>query len=143
MFDRLKVLLAWLIAATLAYALASVAHTQTILAGLGALGVHVGLDARLATTLGDLAGLWRYALVIGLALGLGLPIVEVAGRKLPSPVRGALGGGLAVACALLAMKLAFSITPIASARGAIGFALQCLAGTAGGLAYAWSLERLR
>ena len=141
-----RILLAWLAGAAFAYALASVAHTQTILAALGDLGVRVGLGERLATSAGDLVGLWRYALVVGLSLALGLLLTNAVPRRflpLPPTARGALAGTLAMALALLAMRLAFSFTPIASARGAGGFALQCLAGGAGGIAFALCLERLR
>ena len=143
----LQVLLAWLAGAALAHALASVAHTQTVLAGLGALGVAIAPGERLATPLGDLAGLWAYGLVLALALGLGLLIVRlVARRPWTAPggaVRAALAGALAVAVALGSMRLAFSFSPIASARGAAGFALQCLAGAAGGLAFRACLVALR
>ena len=98
----------------MAYALASLAHTQTILAALGELGVQVAPGERLATSLGDLAGLWPYALVIAVGLALGLLAVRAPPRRLvplPPTARDALAGALAVASALLAMRLAFSITP--------------------------------
>ena len=141
-----QVLLAWFAGSAVAYALASLAHTQTILAALGELGVQVAPGERLATSLGDLAGLWPYALVIAVGLALGLLAVRAPPRRLvplPPTARDALAGALAVASALLAMRLAFSITPIASARGATGFALQCLAGAVGGAVFAHSLARLR
>ena len=142
-----RALLAWLAGAALAHALASVAHTQTVLAGLGALGVAVDPGERLATTLGDFAGLWAYGLVLGLSLGLGLLVVRLVSRRpwtaSGGTVRAALAGALAVAAALGAMRLAFSFSPIASARGAGGFALQCLAGAAGGVAFRACLVGLR
>ena len=133
-----RVLLAWLVGAATAYLLASAAHTQTILYALASLDVHIGWDDRLRTTLGDLIGLWPYGIVVGLSLGLGLIIVQALSRWLvpvPAFARALLAGALSVACALIAMRLAFSITPIASARGAGGFALQCAAGGAGGLVF--------
>ena len=143
----LQALLAWLVGAALAYALASVAHTQTVLAGLGALGVAIPVGERLATTFGDLAGLWAYGLVIGLSLGLGLVIVRLVSRRAweapGGSVRAALAGALAIGAALAAMRLAFSFSPIASARGAVGFALQCAAGAAGGVAFRACLVGLR
>ena len=142
-----QALLAWLVGAALAHALASVAHTQTVLAGLGALGVAVAPAERLATTLGDLVGLRAYGLVLALSLGLGLLIVRLASRRAwtapGGTARAALAGVLAVAAALGAMRLAFSFSPIASARGPVGFALQCLAGGAGGVAFRACLVGLR
>ena len=137
-------LLAWLVGAALAYLLASVAHTQTVLYALASLDVHVGWIDRLRTTLGDLIGLWPYGIVVGLSLGLGLIVMQALSRWLvpvPAFARGLLAGTLAVASALIAMRLAFSITPIASARGTGGFALQCAAGGAGGLAFFACLKR--
>ena len=143
----LQALLAWLVGAALAYALASVAHTQTVLAGLGALGVAIPVGERLATTLGDLAGLWAYALVIALSLGLGLLVVRLVSRRAweapGGTVRAVLAGALAVGAALAAMRFAFSFSPIASARGPVGFALQCAAGAAGGMAFRACLVGLR
>ena len=139
-----QILLAWLAGSATAYALASVAHTQTILAALGDLGVRIAPGERLATSIGDLAGLWRYGLVIAIGLALGLFALRAPPRRLvplPPAARDALAGALAVACTLLAMRLAFSITPIASARGVGGFALQCASGGAGGLVFFACLKR--
>jgi len=137
--------LAWLAGSVCAYALASIAHTQTVLAGLVALDVDMPLGTRLATTAADLIGLWRYGVVIAIGLALGLVVLRLLPRPirtLPRIVRGALAGTLAIATALLAMRLALSFTPIASARGNAGFALQCLAGTTGGLVWARICNRL-
>ena len=132
-------LVAWVTGTAIAYVLASLAHTQTILAALAPLGVRIDARTRLVTTLGDLAGLWRYGAVIAVALGLGLAVVRLvrrrpwgAGGGLPA---GAVAGALAVGVALVAMRAAFSFTPIASARDAPGLVGQCLAGAAGGLAF--------
>ena len=138
-------LAAWLAGTALAYALASVVHTHTVLAGLGELGVRVGLAERLATTLGDLVGLYLYAAVIGAGLAIALIAVRLLARldpALPLWLQGAIAGTLAIAVALLAMRLGAGFTPIASAREPLGFTLQCLAGTAGGLAWAAVRRRL-
>ena len=141
-----RVALAWLVGAAVAYALASVAHTQTVLAGLVAVGAEIDPATRLGATLDDLAGLWRWGVVAGLSIGLGLAIVRLATfarwRRRHGLVLAALAGALGVAAALLAMRLAFGFSPIASARGAVGFAAQCLAGAAGGVAFRLALDRL-
>ncbi len=131
--------LAWLAGAAAAYVLASVAHTQTILAGLAPLGVRIDASTRIATTLGDLAGLWRYGAVIAVALALGLVIVRLVRRRTWHAKGGfaaaAIAGALAIGVALVAMRAAFSFTPIASAREAGGLVAQCLAGGTGGLVF--------
>ena len=141
MLSRLsRIALAWLAGSAIAYALASVAHTQTVLAGLTALDVRVPFAERVATTAGDLVGLWVYGVVIGVGLALGLIVMRVVPRRvlpLPATARAILAGALSLATILGAMKLAFAFTPIASAREPIGFALQCLAGAAGGWVYGW------
>ena len=137
-----RVLLAWFAGSAAAYALASVAHTQTVLAALVALDVRIGPATRLTTTFDDLAGLWRYGVVIAFALGLGLLLARFALPRLAARRRDALAGALALACALLAMRELLSFTPIASARGAPGFSLQCAAGAAGGFVHAVVAARL-
>jgi len=133
-----RIAVAWLAGSVVAYALASIAHTQTVLAGLTALGVSVPLAERAATTAADLIGLWRYALVIGIGFALGLVLMRLlSGRAVPlTRTAGAvIAGALAMAVILGSMRFAFAFTPIASAREPLGFALQCAAGATGGWIY--------
>lgn len=134
-------LLACLSGIVVAYVLASLLHTQTILAALSSVGVVVPLSERLQMSWDDLLGLWRYGLVIALAMSPGFLIMTAVSRRLriPRVVGFFMGGFAAFATMLLAMEAALSFVPIASARSIWGFLLQCFAGGIGGAVAARNL----
>ncbi len=94
-------------------------------------------------TLGDLVGLYLYAVVIALGLIIGWSVMACLrrftgiSRWLVYP----LGGLLTMATIMGLMSLAFPMTPIAPARHASGIAGQCLAGVIGGIVLAWLQQR--
>jgi len=133
-----RTVFAWLVGCFATYVLASLMHTQLILHELGALGVDVSIDDRLATTWTDLLGLRLYGVVVALSMAIGFIIVYLASRPSTRRWHYALGGTIAIATALITMRLSFSITPIASAREPLGLALHCLAGALGGWVFARS-----
>ncbi len=119
--------------------LASVFHTQMVIAALGDAGASVPFDRRLVMTGDDLVGLIpQFGAVIAIALGVGFLVAAGLRRVLKplAPIAYPLAGAVAVGVALTAMSMAFDgITPIAGARSPAGFALQCLAGAIGGLVF--------
>lgn len=103
------------------------------------MGVAVAFSDRLRMTLGDLQGLYVYAIVITIGLVLGWSVMAGV-RKLSGASRWIvfpLGGLLAMATIMAAMAMVFPMTPVAPARDTAGIIGQCLAGLVGGVAFAW------
>ncbi|WP_438865031.1 hypothetical protein [Neptunicella sp.] len=139
----------WL-ASLIAFVIASVAHTQFVLAGLQDIGVVITMPIRIKATLSDLVDLAPgYGSV--LALGLLLAFVAMSGLRHRYAARGhrisywvyPLSGLLAVIVIHFAMNRIFDITLIAGARSFAGYVCQCMAGFIGGLVYAASIKFLR
>jgi len=132
--SMLRTLAAYVAGMLLAYLLACVFHSQTVLAGLGSIGVDIPVVKRIEMTVHDLMGLWRYGIVIFIAMSFGFFIMGVVSRfvTLSSTLLCTLAGFLAFASMLLAMSLLLPFTPLASARQPVGFLLQCCAGAVGG-----------
>lgn len=131
-----RIVIAWLSGSLVGYMLASILHAQIVLRELEMLGIVVPLSVRLSTTWGDVLGLRLYGIVMALSMAIGFAIMHLTTRPMTRPWHFALGGSIAIATALIAMRLTFSITPIASAREPIGLVLHCLAGGTGGLVFA-------
>ncbi len=134
-----RVLLAFLASVIVTFVFASVFHTQNVLASLQELGVEISPSTRLSTTFRDMVGLASlYALMISIALLIGFIIAFVLKRLLTplAPIAYPLAGAVAIGTMLWLMNIQFNATPIAGARGFIGFSLQMLAGALGGLVFA-------
>ena len=134
-----RIVFGYAAAAIAGVVLASAFHTQMVIAALGEAGASVAFDRRLAMTGNDLVGLLpQFGAVIAIALAIGF-LVAAGLRRVLKPLAGVaypLAGAAAIAVALTAMSMAFDgITPIAGARTALGFALQCLAGAVSGLVF--------
>ena len=129
---------AYLAAVAVAYLLASVSATQSVVASLGAMGVDVGLAERLAMTLQDIGGLAPMFLpLVAFALLIAFLCAALLSRWLPRwrlPLY-LLAGATGLVCIHLALNQAFGITPVAIARSGAGLAVQSLAGAGGGLVY--------
>lgn len=136
----LSLLPAWLVCFTAA----SLAHTQSVLAGLTALDINIPLSKRLSMTLFDLSGLFpSYGLGVLLALLLALGFYHWLFRPWRiSVMLYAVAGAMGIATLLLAMYPVMHITLLAGARGPFGFTLQCLAGALGGVVFAQVIRRL-
>lgn len=131
----LTIFLSWLISVAVCFVLASVAHSQFVLAGLVGIGIEISVTDRVAMTLADMRGLMiGYGSVLGITLALGFGLVA-AWSKWLMPLPGfcyPLAGLIAIATALTAMQPLLEVTLIAGARGASGFIAQCLAGLVAG-----------
>lgn len=137
-------ILALLAAALLTTALASLAHSLFVQAGLTALGVDIPFLARITTILRDFMGLViPLGGVVLLALAIAFPLAAFLKprARLIGPFAYPLAGWAAVALALLLMKLAYGFSPLAGARTAAGFFTMSLSGFAGGLLFAWMARR--
>ena len=137
-------ILALLAAALLTTALASLAHSLFVQAGLVALGTEIPFMARIAAILRDFMGLVvPFGAIMLLALAIAFPIAAFLKPRagLLGPVAYPLAGWAAVAAALFLMKLAYGFSPLAGARTAGGFLAISLSGLAGGLLFAWMARR--
>ena len=120
-------------------ALAAMASTQFVLAGLTSLGVVITLGERLTMTGQDILGMMQvYLPVLALALALGFLVAGVIIKKL-GPAWSLFGyssaGFVAVLAAVLTVLSLFDITPIAGARSPAGLFCQGLAGAVGGIIF--------
>lgn len=135
---------AWAAAGLVTTAATSLIHSWQVQASLTELGIDITPGVAVQTGLADFTGLaLPVFLVFGLALALGFGMAAVLKPRLPllEPIAWPLAGSLAVATALLLMRLQFEMTPLAGARGLDGVLLFCGAGALGGLVFAWLKPR--
>lgn len=143
----IRIVVGYALSVIIATVLGALVHTQVNLAGIAAAGAPTPLDLRLETSLGDLAGLAPvFGPVVAIAFAVGFAVAAVL-RLLLRPLAGVafpLAGAAAMATALVAMKIAYAgVTPLGSARTAVGFGLLCLVGAVGGLVFGAFAARRR
>lgn len=137
-------ILALLAAALLTTALASLAHSLFVQAGLTALGVDIPFLARIVAILRDFMGLFvPLGGVMLLALAIAFPIAAFLKPRagLIGPFAYPLAGWAGVALALVLMKLSFGFSPLAGARTSAGLFAMSLAGLAGGFLFSWMARK--
>lgn len=142
-----KMIGAFLIAATVAYALASVFYTERNLAEQAAVGIQYTSAQQIETYISNVAGLWLYGAMIAIALMIGFTVAfgvkRIVRPLAPAayPVAGA--AAIFVLLWLVEMQLGGGAGVIGGARTSLGVALQCLAGFAGGVVFAMFRPRER
>ncbi len=118
-------------------------HTYSVLGRLTALGVSIPFGDRLRVMEQDLIGLApTYSVIIAIALAVSFLVAAILKPRAGfiAPFAYPMAGGAGVAVALLAMHYLYNgATPIAGARGALGFSLQSVAGALGGLVFSFIL----
>lgn len=133
-----RVLKAFFPAVLLAYALASVIFTQSILAAVQSMGLDVSAGIRLVTTFQDLIGMATiYLPLILVAFVLAMPTAYGLTRLLPGhrAFLFTLAGFVAIVALHLITKAVLGISGIAAARTLTGLLGQGLAGAVGGYCY--------
>ena len=138
LYTMLPLALHWAIAVVATVIAVSAWQSYSVQSRLIALGVDIPLPLRLHTAFGDLVGLAPALLpVLGGALALGFLVAAVLRPRLPmlAAVAYPLAGAAAVGLALAVMAWQMAITPIAGARGDLGFAVLCGAGAVGGFVF--------
>jgi hypothetical protein len=134
----------WVVAVIVTTAAASAAHSWINQRALIAMGVEIPTATAFRTAMGDFIGL---APALGGVLGIALAVAFVVATwlgprlKVPALLAYPLAGGVAVGVTLMLMRWQMDITPIASAREPLGFALICLAGALGGLVFVGTRPR--
>jgi len=128
----------YLSAVMVAYGLAAVTATQSVVSSLAGMGVRLTFPDRLSMTLSDLGGMAGMFLPM-VAFGLLIAFMATAlicryrnQWRFPLYI---IAGAVALVCIHLALHLAFGITPVAIARTTGGLMIQAVAGAAGGLTY--------
>lgn len=135
-----RLLIRYIFATLLCFTLASIAHSQMVLAGLEQQGIVIPPVDRLQMTLSDWWGLLPgYGAIIAVGMLIALVVASWIGKRI-----GTMGGLLyALACAaamlsiLMAMQPIMDITLIAGARSTTGLTLQALAGFFAGWSFYW------
>lgn len=134
----LKRLGAWLLAVAIAYVLASVTATLSVIGSLTDMGLAVPAADRVSMALQDILGMANMFLpMVAFALLIAFMTAALLCRwfarwRLPLY---ALAGAAGLVTIHLALNLAFGLTPIAIGRSVGGLALQGLAGAVGGICY--------
>jgi len=137
----IRKLAAYMIAVIVAYLLASITATQSVVSRLAEMGVDVDLAERLRMTLHDIAGMAGMFLPM-VAAGLLAAFLVAAllcylmGKRPISLY--VVAGAVALIAIHLTLRLTFEITPIAIARSTGGLLIQGLAGAIGAYAYAYT-----
>lgn len=134
----------WVVAVLVTTLAASAAHSWINQRALVALGVEISTVTALWSGANDFIGLApALGAVLGIALAIGFVVAKWLGPRLKVPALLAypLAGGVAVGVTLMTMRWQMAITPIASAREPLGFALLCGAGVLGGLVFAATRRR--
>ena len=143
----LRLIGAFLASIVTTFLLASFFHTETVLAQLAGIGAEIPLTAHLRTIIADMRGfaltVGMFPVIIAVTLLLGFSVAAILKRVITplAPIAYPLAGASAIGVMLWIMSHNFDITPIAGARGAIGFSLQMLAGAVGGLVFTWLIRK--
>lgn len=142
--NLLSMVPAWSAAVLVTTVIASLLHSWSVQSGLEALGARIPADVAVKTAAADLRGMAvPLLLVFGLALAIGFAVAGWLRPRLPqlAAIGWPLAGAGAIGMALLLMRYEMQITPLAGARGAMGYVLFCGAGAIGGLVFAWVRPR--
>jgi len=136
----------YLAAVVVAYLLASVVATQSVVSSLSGMGVDLSFAERATMTLRDIGGMAGMFLPM-IAFGLLIAFMATAlichyWNQWRTPLY-IIAGAAALVCVHLALNLAFCITPVAIARTTTGLGLQALAGAVGGYTYVYLSGRYR
>jgi hypothetical protein len=129
----------FLVAVIFAFVLASLFHSQFVMAELTKVGVEILFNDRLSMSLDDLLGLYpTYGIVIAVSYFISFIVAGLLIKRftLSPNILYCLAGGVGVTVALLAMHPILEITLLAGARSTFGFICQSLAGAMGGVVFA-------
>ena len=137
----IRKLAAYLLAIIVAYLLASITASQSVIARLAEMGIDLNFADRVRMTLHDIAGMAGMFLPM-IAAGFLAAFLLTAllcrwlGRRPVSLY--ILAGAVALITIHLTLNLAFGITPVAIARTTGGLLIQGVAGAVGAYFYAYT-----
>jgi hypothetical protein len=131
----IKTLSAWALAVLLAYSLATLFATQSVISHLADMGIPLSLGERLLMSAKDQLGMTSLFLpLIAVGMLIAMLVAGLLGRHNPRRRTHLfmLAGAVAMLSIHLALHWSFDITPVAIARSPLGLLSQPLAGAAGG-----------
>ena len=131
----IRVVMAFIGAALVAFAIGSVFATQFILGNVAAMGMDVTAGVRLHATVHDVMGLaTSYLPLVSIAFLIALPVAGQLAKWFPAQrmVLFILAGAVGVVALHLLMKAALGLSGIAATRTVAGLLSQGLAGAVGG-----------
>ena len=134
----IRKLIAYLLAVIVAYILASITATQSVIARLAEMGIEVNFADRLRMTLQDIAGMapmFLPMIAVGFLAAFLLTALLCRWLGKRSKLLYILAGAVALITIHLTLNLAFGITPVAIARTMGGLLIQGLAGAVGAYFY--------
>jgi hypothetical protein len=138
-------LLIYLSAVVVAYLLATITATQSVISSLSGMGVELSFSERVAMSLFDIRGMAGMFLPM-VAFGLLIAFMTTAlicrylnQWRIPLYI---LAGAVALVCIHLTLNFAFSVTTIAIARTPFGLLVQGITGAAGGYTYVYLSNRI-
>lgn len=135
---KLTVLTHLLMSWVACFIVASLLHTQSVLYRLTELGIIIPIKQRVHTILEDVMGLApTYGLIILAGLGISFFVSSLVLKKTKiNPIfLYIVAGSVAIATILSVMQPILNVTLLGGARGALGFASQCIAGGLGGMLF--------
>lgn len=134
----IRTLLAWAATVLVAYALATLAATQSVIARLAGMGIPVSFGERLQMTAQDqlgMTGLFLPLVAVGLLLAMPVAAWLARGKPQQRTTLYMLAGATAMLCIHLALNWSFDITLVAVARSPLGMLSQALAGAVAGYVF--------
>jgi len=151
-----RVILSFVIAATLGYVVASLFSTTANLIRLGAVGAEISFSDAVRTYWFDVRGMapsvvWtQYGSLIFIGLAIAFPVAAVlrwlALRSSSAirivPILYPLAGATAIAVILIASYPKYEVHMLAGSRGALASAAQCLAGAVAGYLFYVFVRRM-
>ena len=137
-FPLINLLAIYLLAVAVAYLLASITATHSVVSSLTEMGVDIGISDRFTMTIKDIAGMAGLFLpMIAAAFLAAFLVAAMLCRWWPqwrTPLY-IVAGAAGLVAIHLTLNLAFGITPIAIGRTVGGLFLQGLAGAVGGFIF--------
>lgn len=140
----IRIVLAYIAATAVAYALASAFFTQRVLAG--GMGAYYTPAQQAQTYYENFLGLApAYGVVVAVALLLGFVVAAGVKRivKPLAPIAYPVAGAAAIFAALWLIEYFKGAGALSGAKDALGVGLQCLAGLVGGVVFALARGRPR
>lgn len=152
-----RALIAFLVAASVGYLVATLFFTSANLIRLTAVGAEIGLNDVLRTLFFDLRGMapslvWtQYGSLIFIGFAIALPVAALLRRLVLraspdvqriAPILYPLAGATAIGMILLLSYPKYEVFAFAGARGVLGCIAQCLAGAIGGYLFHLSFTRM-
>ncbi len=139
-----RIVVAFLVALVVAYAVGALTYSQINLAALVEMGMPVTASVRIETALHDLVSMGSmYLPIVAVALLVGFGLAAIALRWLPQvhTLGYIVAGFLAMYGVDAALQAPFGTHLLAVTRSSVGLLSQCIAGAVGGYVFSLMLGK--